>query len=91
MKSAKVVSLSVALGLLLATGAVYAWSAQWHDPASWISDGAIIQADKLGESLQYLYEISASGSAGTLNGLACTANQIAKWNGTSWVCAQDCI
>lgn len=56
LESIKNTALTIALGIMLAAGITYAWSANWHDPATWVSDGSVIQADKLGESLQYLYD-----------------------------------
>lgn len=56
MKNIKSTTLSIVLGLVLAAGITYAWTANWHDPATWVSNGSVIQADKLGESLQYLYD-----------------------------------
>lgn len=72
-------------------GTAQAWSAIWHSPAGWVVDGAAIQADKLGETLQYLYERVTFGPQDTLKNLNCGTGQIVTWGGSSWVCSADCV
>ena len=35
------------------------------------------------------FDFVAGGGADTLSGLSCTTDQIAKWNGSAWICADD--
>lgn len=73
------------IGLLFSAGSVSAWSAIWHTPSSWISNGAIVQADKLGESLQYLYN-RLQNKTDTLASISCSSGQTVTWNGSRWAC-----
>lgn len=45
--------LAFLLGLSLATATTYAWSATWNG-TSWITNGGVIDAQKIAENLEYL-------------------------------------
>lgn len=55
-KTKTFVSIVALAALFVGGGIAYAWSAVWHSPSSWISEGSIIDSQKMGESLQYLYD-----------------------------------
>ncbi len=42
-------------GIIFASSLVYAWNAIWHG-TDWVRPGAIIESQKIGENMQYLYE-----------------------------------
>ncbi len=68
-KNISIAVVSLALGMVLAGGVAYAWNAMWHDPSTWVSEGSVIDAQKMGESLQYLYgEIAALKAGGGTSG-----------------------
>lgn len=56
MQNIKVLILSLLIGVTLAASITYAaWSTNtWHDPNSWISNGATISAQKIAENFAYL-------------------------------------
>ena len=91
MKNLKTTTLVIALGVLLAGGVTFA-AAVWQG-TDWITTGSVISAEKIKANFDYLFEqlddVGGEGGADTLADLSCSTNQIAKYNGSSWVCAVD--
>ncbi len=77
-------TLGFVVGLVFASGLVYAWNAVWHG-TDWIQPGVMVRSEPLAESLQYLYDITRP-----LNNLTvCTGTGKAlQYDGTSLVCAE---
>ncbi len=80
-KSLKNISLSFIIGLTLATGITFAWNAVWHG-TDWIKPGGVISAQKIGESLEFLFNHSVPQNFPECQG----ADKALQWDGEKIIC-----
>ena len=68
------------IGALFVAGASFAWQAAWHG-TDWIKTGAVIDAKKIAENFEFLYQ-----RAGKLPVSCPNAGDVLSWDGNQWVC-----
>ncbi len=67
------------VGTLFIMGASFAWQATWHG-TDWIKTGAVIDAQKIAENFEFLYQRIPQSCPEVGDALV--------WNGKNWECGQ---
>ena len=75
LKSSKNIVTSLAVSLILAAGVTFAWNAVWHG-TDWIKSGAVINAQKVAENFEFLYNRLPDPNDGS-----CQDGDILRFNG----------
>ncbi len=87
IKGFKNLSLSLIVGLVLASGLTFAWNAVWHG-TDWVQSGKIITPKEIGENFAYLKQEIDGLKNATSNTIPTCAGygKALQWDGTKWIC-----